>query len=368
MRVAFLTPWDVEDPYAWSGIVKPAFDSLSVRADVVAVRAAPHHCLLDRALTRLHGELRLGGYLPSFGVTSARATTLDAIESLNRVRPDIILAFGSSDALYARTMPAPVVQLCEATFTALLDYYPTHTGLSRLSRIQGHRVERASAAATSGFLATSQWAADRLGKDCAVPGSRVLVAPLGPGIDASQLPPAPEGDDAAEAGGPRVLAVARDWERKDGDRVLRVAHRLRELVPTTRLTVVGRELDTDSWITSHARLSREDLARAYRDHDLLFEFTRANTGGVVLADAASASLPVVANATGAVPSLVRDGVTGLLVAPEASDTQVAQKVADLLGSGRLAEMRRQSRSLYESAYNWQTWADDALAFLERHQR
>ena len=368
MRIAFLTPWDVTDPHAWSGIVKPAFTSLSARADVVPVSARPHHCLLDRALTRLHGELRLGGYLPSFGVFSARTTTSDAIERLNRVRPDTILAFGASDALYAREMPAPVVQLSEATFTALLDYYPMLTGLSRLSRIQGHRVERVSAAATSGFLATSQWAADRLAEDCAVPRAKVLVAPLGPGVDASELTPAPEHPGAADVEGPRILAVARDWERKDGDRVLRVAQHLRELVPTTRLTVVGRELETDGWVTSYAALPREDLARAYRDHDLLFEFTRANTGGVVLADAASACLPVVANSTGAVPSLVRDGVTGILIAPEATDAQVAQRVATLLGSGRMSEMRRQSRSLYETSYNWSTWADKALAFLEQHRR
>lgn len=360
MRIVFLTPWDLTDRDAWSGIVRPAYDALSELDDVIAVRCPAQHSLADRALARAHGQLGLGGYLPSFGVMSARRTTRNALEQMRDLRADVVLAFGASDALYATRFPAPVVQLCEATFTALVDYYPTHTGLSRLSAAQGRRIERASVALTSGFLATSRWAAQRLGEDCGVEASRVRVVPLGPGVDASAARPTP---GRANGDGPRLLVVAKDWERKDGVRAVRVAEAVRAQLPGTRLTVVGRELAASEWITSVARLSRDELVQVYRDHDLLLELTRANTGGVVLADAASAALPVVANATGAVPSLVQEDRTGLLVAPDESDSQVAARIAALIRSGVLETMRRASRELYEQSFNWPTWARHTHAFL-----
>lgn len=361
MRVAFLTPWDISDPSAWSGIVKPAFESLSRIVETVPVVVRSQHALLDRGLARLHGELHLGAYLPALGIASSRRSSAEARRRICASGADVVLAFGAGDMLALGRQDAPVVQLSEATLESLLDYYPTHTGLSRLARAQARHCARAGVKATSGFVATSPWAAQRVMEDHRVPSSRILVAPLGPGVDASGA--GATADDRFQS--LKMVIVAKDWERKNGERSLAIARAVHRADPTSSLVVIGRELpiEDEGWITSRARLTGPELAEIYRGGSLLLEMTRANTGGVVLADAASAGLPVAANSTGAIPSLLEGRGTGLLVEPGDSSADVAGRILAARDGGQLARMSVAAQRLYHDEWNWETWARRTAEFL-----
>jgi len=86
--------------------------------------------------------------------------------------------------------------------------------------------------------------------------------------------------------------------------------------------------------------------------------------GIVLVEAMSQSLPVVATAVQGVSSIVRDGVNGFLVPPQ-DEKALAAKVVSLLENPRLArEMGKRNRGDSEQ-YQWDRLAERYMDIYER---
>jgi glycosyltransferase involved in cell wall biosynthesis len=136
-------------------------------------------------------------------------------------------------------------------------------------------------------------------------------------------------ESAGVPGGvPLVLAVGRLIEQKDHRTLLRAFAVVRERQPEARLTILGSgplEAETRALVASlglgdrvvlPGRLEIRDwLERA----DVFAHSSRWEGFGIVLLEAMLAGLPVVATRVSAVPEVVIDGETGLLV--EAGDTE-----------------------------------------------
>ena len=85
MRVGFMTPFNVDDPMAWSGVVSPMFSALAIEVDLVHLEIPTHrHHAVDRAATRLLG--RVGhGYLPDHSLATSRPSVPGYARSRARV-------------------------------------------------------------------------------------------------------------------------------------------------------------------------------------------------------------------------------------------------------------------------------------------
>jgi glycosyltransferase involved in cell wall biosynthesis len=112
-----------------------------------------------------------------------------------------------------------------------------------------------------------------------------------------------------------------------------------------------------------------DLARSYASADLLVLPSRAETYGMVVAEALARGLPVVAAEVGGVPEALGHGADGtrpgLLVSPEdpaaLSDAlRVWLEDAELRG-----RLRRAARQRRESLGDWSTTASVVADVLER---
>lgn len=355
MRVGFLTPWAVDDPAAWSGVVAPMFLALREQTQVVPVRVpvARHH-VVDRVTTRLLGASGRR-YLPEHGLATSRAAAEPVARAVAAAGADVVLSVAASTSLAYARLDVPVVEVGDATFRLLAGYYPLFTGLHRLGRWQGEVLGRRSARRSAGFLLTSPWAAESLTDDYGVDPARIRVAPFGPSVTSAAPPPGPR------VGAPlRVLFVGSDWHRKGGDRALEVVSALRSRGMPCELTVVGDAgPDLPTGATRLGRVAREEMAALYAGHDVLLEPARANAGGVTLTDATASGLPVVATRTGGVPAIVDDGVTGVLVDP---GDPVAESVAALTRLARpdvWRDMSRAARRRGAHELSWERWATTA---------
>lgn len=177
---------------------------------------------------------------------------------------------------------------------------------------------------------------------------------------------------ARPAGSPfRLLFVGRLVERKGVHYLLQALARLRERDPV-HLWVVGdgpmrpelearaRELGVDASVTFTGFLTREALAERYRRCDAfvlpaVYDRRGDTEGlGVVLVEALSQGKPVVASAVGGIPDVVRDGETGLLVAPADPDV-LARAVRTYLRDPALARAHGQAgRAHVEAHFSWET--------------
>lgn len=159
------------------------------------------------------------------------------------------------------------------------------------------------------------------------------------GVDPARLAVVPESIDLAEwqarfaaaprvpGGGPTVLAVGRMYPRKRFVDLLHAAARLRAVNVTARVRIVGRGPDWDAVARLHAELAlgeavsllgdvtREQLAGEYANADCFCLPSVQEGFGIVFLEAMAAGLPVVACRAAAVPEVVADGETGVLVPP-----------------------------------------------------
>lgn len=158
---------------------------------------------------------------------------------------------------------------------------------------------------------------------------------------------------------PTILTVCRQYPRKRVEDLLEAAALLRERIRDVQVRIVGDGPEGPRLRAIHARLALGDSAVFLGDVSrdaLALEYSRAHCFclptvqegfGLVFAEAMAAGLPVVACRAAAVPEVVRDGVTGLLVPPR-TPAALAAALERVLGDEALRkEMAMAGRARVE---------------------
>lgn len=221
---------------------------------------------------------------------------------------------------------------------------------------------------------------------------RVAIIPFGTTVDPSgALPasasPAPPHDPAGPAHDPagsapfRLLFVGRLVERKGVHYLLDALATVRDSLDV-RLDIVGegamREaleaqvvaLGLEERVTFHGFVDDAALVERYRNADAfvlpaIYDAKGDVEGlGVVLIEAASFGLPLIASDAGGIPDIVKDGETGLLV-PPANAHALTGAVESLAGDrSRSRALGVAAREHVERAFSW----DRIVESLERLYR
>jgi glycosyltransferase involved in cell wall biosynthesis len=159
---------------------------------------------------------------------------------------------------------------------------------------------------------------------------------------------------------PTVLSVARMYPRKRLADLLRAAVILRSRIPDVQVRIVGEGPASDELRRLHAELrladtvvllgevSRAGLSVEYVSADCFCLPTIQEGFGLVFAEAMAAGLPVVACRAAAVPEIVVDGLTGMLVTPERPDELAAAMETVLMNHGLRKELADQARRRVEA--------------------
>jgi hypothetical protein len=170
-------------------------------------------------------------------------------------------------------------------------------------------------------------------------------------------PPEPAGAPAAENGEPvRVLCVSRLEKEKGVAVLVEALPRLRSLVPGAALALVGAGPEEESLRARVQALGLGDaveFAGAAPRAALAGHLARAGVLALpsiwcealplIAFDAMAAGVPMVGTAIGGIPTVVRDGVTGLLCRPR-DPADLAEKLARVLTDPALRDrLRRGAR-------------------------
>lgn len=149
---------------------------------------------------------------------------------------------------------------------------------------------------------------------------------------------------------PTVLSVARMYPRKRLGDLLRAAVVLRDRIPPVRIRIVGEgpesarlrelhgQLGLGDTVTFLGDISRQDLAVEYVRADCFCLPTIQEGFGIAFAEAMAAGLPVVACRAAAVPEMVEDRRTGLLVNRESPEELAMALETLLMNDGLRAEL------------------------------
>ena len=166
-----------------------------------------------------------------------------------------------------------------------------------------------------------------------------------------------------------ILFVGVDWERKGGPVLLDAFRRLRDTLPDVRLTVVGCSPDIDEpGVDIVGRVPLEEVARYYRSASVFCLPTLNEPFGLVLLEAFSYGLPVVATRIGAIPEIVTQGESGYLVSPQDS-RELADALALLLTDpARCERFGAFGRNRLAHRYSWEDTSMKLAAHIERAAR
>jgi glycosyltransferase involved in cell wall biosynthesis len=187
------------------------------------------------------------------------------------------------------------------------------------------RWERLNARRADIVIAPSRYSADVARREYGVPAEKIVVVPEPIELDRwtslfAAAAPRPRG-------GPTILCVARMYPRKRVGDLLEAAALLRPRIPGARVRIVGKGPEWGNVARLHATLglgeavtllgdvSRDRLAEEYVSADIFCLPSVQESFGIVFLEAMAAGLPVVACRAAAIPEVVEDGVTGLLVPP-----------------------------------------------------
>ncbi len=201
------------------------------------------------------------------------------------------------------------------------------------------RFEAMNARGADRLVVPSRYSAQRTAQSYGIPAERIHVVP-------ESLDPAPWQADRTRLLGlthrPTILSVAHQYGRKDTATLVRSMVRVRESVPEARLEVVGggpelpalRQLVSQLGLAGSVDLrgpllSPSHLRQVYREALIFALPSRQEAFGIVFLEAMAAELPVVAARAGAIPEVVEDGVTGILV-PPGDEAALAESLIRLL--------------------------------------
>ncbi|HEX6369975.1 MAG TPA: glycosyltransferase family 4 protein [Longimicrobium sp.] len=153
------------------------------------------------------------------------------------------------------------------------------------------------------------------------PADRVHIVPHG--VSARFLADAPP-PDAPRGGG---VLFCGSWDNVKGAPYLaRAMSLLAASGDAPRLTILGPGVAEDGVLASFDETARplvrvvprapeDEVMRNYRRHDVLVACSTYEGFGMVIVEAMSQRLPVVATPVGCAPMLIRDGVNGVIVPP-----------------------------------------------------
>jgi glycosyltransferase involved in cell wall biosynthesis len=267
-------------------------------------------------------------------------------------RPDVVLQAG---ALFSPGLPPrlPYVLFCDYT-GALALRAARETGAPWTPNLGGPWREREvrvyrGAAAIATF---SRRVAGSLVEDYGVDVRRVAVVGAGANVFPDALPE--RRDD-----GRTILFVGKDFERKGGPELAAALALVRRRVPGARLVVAGpRERPPlPDGATFVGRVPLAQLPSLCAEASVFAMPTLREPYGLAFLDAMACGLPCVGTATEAVPEIVDEGRTGLLVPPGDVDALAGALVRLLSEPERAREMGRLGREKVARHLRWEHVAE-----------
>jgi glycosyltransferase involved in cell wall biosynthesis len=195
------------------------------------------------------------------------------------------------------------------------------------------------------------------------------------GLD--ELPATPSDPTPAEAGmppdAPLAVAVGRLIAQKDHATLLRAFALVHAQLPQARLAILGSgplEAETRA-LTAELGLAkavvmpgRTDIRDWLERADVFVHSSRWEGFGIVLLEAMLAGLPVVATRTSAVPEIVVDGETGILVEPRDAEALAAAIVRVLADPGLVRSLGEAGLARAHAEFSMSRMTDGTVAVYD----
>jgi glycosyltransferase involved in cell wall biosynthesis len=233
--------------------------------------------------------------------------------------------------------------------------------------------DRAVFRAAAAIIATSRWAADDLAREHADCAEKLCVMPYPVRLEVFEKRWGDERRARFEAdprARVRVLFIGGDFNRKGGPELLAAweagdfAERA-ELKLVTDWPISEADLPRGASVIKQVAPFTNRWADLWREADAFVMPTRGEAFGMVYQEAAAAGLPAIGTRINAVPEIVADGVTGLLVEP-GDERGLVSAIEALIDSAQLRyRLGAAARKRAEDDWRPSIYAEKLTALIKR---
>jgi glycosyltransferase involved in cell wall biosynthesis len=377
MRILLLSEGNPETRDSWSGTSKSVVEHLRAAGHEVVpgdVELYGWRRWLAAGLTfapskpRWRWRFRLGGV--PFALRGARASGVARAHAA-----DAILQIGATFRVRRHT-GIPLFLYCDSNIRLSEAGRATgHSEASRLTRRESKAIAAREAEVyegADGIFTMSERLRRSFVENFGVEGRRVHTIHAGPNFDPQEfdVPRAPR----AAGHPPTVLFVGKAFERKGGDILLAAFRKVRGMVPSARLRIIGppHPLDDqpgvvwDGLLRSDDATERRRLIQAYLDADVFCLPTRFEPFGIVFLEAMYAGLPCIGPDAWAVPEMIVHGETGWLVPADDAEALAGRLIEVLQDPEQARRMGEAGRARARSYFTWPATVERMLAVIRQH--
>ena len=323
----------------FSAMSAAACDALRRRHEVAYVGPIdPPIVPWQKAISKARRVSGLGG---DFFAFSERRLQAIARAVADQARPDAELDFFHGFTPWIATRPRRTyVAWSDCTFADYIEIYHDRRAFrpEDLARIE--RAEAAWLGGAARVLFSSGWAAARATQAYRLDRARVGEVGIFGELEAPIVD--------AYAGEPAFAFVSTNFGAKGGPVVLEALRRVRQTHPQAQLTIVGAappDLAGEPGVRYAGFLRKEDPDQLAAFRAVLGKAravvhpTRSDIAPLLLVEAAMFGCPAIASRAFAIPELVADGESGLLLDNPADPAAVAAAMARMLDDPAYAGMR-----------------------------
>ncbi len=371
VRIAYLSVNDPLDRRSWSGTAYYIGQTLQRNiGDVDFLGPVKFPAWLERiqhAIAKLSRVLFKEEYYTKYSLLQSWYASRWLKRKMKGREYDFIAAPASSAMLGTFRTDLPVIHFQDATFHLLLNYYKEFERASRITRWEGEWLEKRALKRADLIVYSSHWAAGSAMKDYHLPADKLYVMPLGANMDI--VPPG--GDHIFEKEKNTTLTLlylAVEWERKGGSLAFDALVYLRETCGIdARLIVCGcvppakfqhPSMEVIPFLNKNKPEDHERFIALLSSVHFLILPTRADCSLLVACESNAYGVPAITTRTGGVADIVKDGVNGYCLSPEAGGAEYGRLIAELFADkAKYHALIASSRKRYEEELNWDKWAD-----------
>lgn len=367
IKIAFLTAFDLQDiqSWSWGGTFYYMAQALQKHCGEVSY-IGPIYCweqFIAKIIAKGARLLLKKNFVRFHNFLVAKKYAKVAAQRLAGGAFDVIFTpVGEPEIAFLKT-DIPIVLFEDATYGALINYYPDYSNLLKRSIYELNTLEDLALKKASLIVSSSEWAARSAIEDYHTDKRKVHVLPQGTNID--NAPPAEVIQQKQKSDRCRLLFVGVDWQRKGGEIAFETLLKLEELGIQAELIVCGcippsqfshDRMTVIPYLYKSDEKQRAQLEQLYMTSDFFLLPTRSESYGMVFAEASAFGLPSITTDTGGVSEVVRNGENGFILPSSARGTEYAEVIARLYRDDqRYAELVKSSRAAFDERLTWDAW-------------
>lgn len=291
---------------------------------------------------------------------------------LDSLEYDCIFCMGSTDVAYINT-DKPIFCRADAIVHSFIDYYVFN--VPKFAVRWAQEVEERALRNYTKFFIPSQWVLDEVHKyKISEPDDKFVLVETGANLDPEYVKLKNHHFSLNEP--LNMFMCGYDVMRKgldvafDACMILNNKYGIKAYI-----TVVGGKPSEEmisSGLIKYKGMKNKNVQKEYDEFyeefsqaDLFIFPTKAECHGIVNCEAAAYGLPIFANNTGGVSNYCIDGYNGKCLPVTSTGKDYADVIYEAIVSGEMVKYSKNSRILFETKLNWNTWGHIVLANIKK---